>query len=313
MSRFIAVTFASFFIACWSVTAVQHAAAAIIIDNYSAATNDRFTNSPSFIAAPYDYSGVGQDASGRWGTLISPNVIITADHLPSAGTISFYANNDPSLTPIVRTLTGSQLRIGTSDLRLIQLDSAVPTGIAVYSIARTPLVGVPSSPAGIVVNNAGPLQNDFAFITGYSPTPSAIDRAQAVGTNLVSGYAQAVPFAGGFTDTLIFNRDTPSSPDYLFHEAQVDFGDSGAPAFFVENGQLQLFGVNSFKLQSSGADVGTGVTYTGNYTAQIDAFLTVTAVPEPPAIWLLTLLVSLAIGMRAMVRPVYAFASVLLG
>ena len=49
-----------------------------IIADFTDATNDRFTNSSSFIGADYDFSGVA--TGNRWATLISDNVIIGASH-----------------------------------------------------------------------------------------------------------------------------------------------------------------------------------------------------------------------------------------
>lgn len=61
--------------------------AAIVIDGYTHATNDRFTDSPTFVLNGSDLSGVGQDASGRWATAISRNVIISANHFQPSGTV----------------------------------------------------------------------------------------------------------------------------------------------------------------------------------------------------------------------------------
>lgn len=83
---------------------LQPIAADIIIDGYTNATNDRFTNDGTFIMSGFDLSGVGQASTGRWATAISRNVIISANHLSPSGTISFFPGNDASATPVTRTI-----------------------------------------------------------------------------------------------------------------------------------------------------------------------------------------------------------------
>ena len=55
-------------------------------DNNSNPLYDRFVNSSQFIGAGLDFSGVGQDTSGHWATMISSHFFVTAGHYhPSAG------------------------------------------------------------------------------------------------------------------------------------------------------------------------------------------------------------------------------------
>ena len=278
-------TRAAFALAVTLVLIPGYGSAAIQITGYTDATNDRFTNSPSFIAAPYDLSGVGQNAGGAWATLISPNVIVSANHARPSGDVFFYAGNDPTSTALVRQITGVTQRIGNSDLWLARLSSPVDGSIAIYDFARIPLVGPPAVGNTIFVASAGVYQNDNGFVFGQSPTPRSGSQSQAVGRNLISGYAEDVNFLDGKVDTLILRFEQPGDPSFVPYEALVQGGDSGAPFFVDEGGTLQLLGINSFQLQNtaSGAAIGSGINYIGNYQSDVDAFIAASAVavPEP--------------------------------
>ena len=82
--------------------------AAISIESFSPATNDRFANDSSFIANGYDLSGVGRGSfegdTRLWATLIDRNIFVSATHFhPENDTeVYFYPGNDPNVTPITR-------------------------------------------------------------------------------------------------------------------------------------------------------------------------------------------------------------------
>ena len=104
-------------------------AADVVIDNYSSAVNDRFqsADAPDQFFVPFDLSGVGQDASGRWATLIGPNTIISANHFAPSGSISFYPDNTNTTAAIQIAITSDAQRIGSTDLWLATARSTCTT------------------------------------------------------------------------------------------------------------------------------------------------------------------------------------------
>ncbi len=273
--------------------------AGIQIANFSDNTNDRFTNSSSFIGAGLDFSGVGRTTdNGRWGTLISSNAVLTANHFrPSvSSTFEFYSGNDSSAGAFEAIVTGGQ-RVGSTDLYISFLDRNVDPSIAVYDFNTEFLFGDPNPGSPINAVSAGSAQNQRAFIFGVSPTGrSALATDQAVGENIISGFDENVVFGSGTdVDTLILVNDAAGSPNFLTHEAFVQGGDSGAPVFIESGGDLLLLGTNSFQLNSDppGTFQATGISHTGNQTSTISSILSanVIAVPEPNSIMLIALMV----------------------
>ena len=253
--------------------------AQIIIDGYTDATNDRFTNSSSFIGAGFDLSGIGSGSG--WSTLISNNVIITANHARANGTATFFPTNDPNIASVDR-IVGAGQRLGNTDLFLRVLDSPVPSNIKIYDFA-TEAISFPAFDANTNsgLNTAGSFQGLNAYIFGRSPANHSSGRIrQAIGRNRISGYLEDIPFLTGTADALILANDAPSDPDFVQHEAFLQSGDSGAPLFVEVNGDLQLLGVNSFIGTIDGVEA-SGISYIGNYEEQINAFISANAVPEP--------------------------------
>jgi hypothetical protein len=264
-------------------TFLSVASADITINGYTPQANDRFTNSNQFIAGKYNLSGVGQTNDGRWGTLISSNVIVSANHLAPSGNISFYADNNPANTPVTRQILNS-VRIGTSDLWVARLSSAVDSSINSYQFATQHIAG-----GNQAVGDAGIYQNANSLMTGRSPESHPAFQDQAVGQNLISGLAANVEFLDGHTDALVTWFDPAKTPGWVTYESHLAGGDSGAP-FFVQSGnELLLAGINSFVIMDSGVIYGSGATYLGNYADQIQQFVAVSAVPEPTSLALLAI------------------------
>lgn len=268
----------------------------IIIQGYTDATNNRFTNSPSFIAANFDLSGIGLTAGAIWGTLISPNVIVSATHYPPSGTITFFPNNDPTSTPVFRQVTSNTMQIGNSDVWLAQLDSPVDTSIGFFSFATTTLTGpsnamiLPNAP--LLQGSAGPYAGVDAYVFGRSPGNNDNTQDHAVGRNVISYFAEDVPISG-LTDALVF--ETNNSHPY---EATLALYDSGAPLFVEVNNELVLLGVNSFLDEPN--NVSGAVAYLGNHATAIQNFIN-SAVPEPSSL-LCSGLMLLGITIRARYR-----------
>lgn len=263
----------------------------IIIQNYSAATNDRFTNNPAFIGAGFDFSGVGQmqGAGNRmWATAISRNVIISAAHATAglpAPPISFYPTNDPAGPVVSRSIIpGTNFQIPGTDLYLAVLDSDLPASIMHYNYATQPLSG----PNGMLAN-AGIYQNLNAYLFGRSPEAHPDDRDQAVGRNLISGYVENVDFNGNpNVDSLLMIYEA-SGPNNVLYETYLQGGDSGGPMFVEISGQLVLLGTNAFINDGGiGAPLPfSGINYTGNQAAVIAGF--VSSAPEPGSFTLIAL------------------------
>ncbi len=268
----------------------QFTLADISISNYSDATNDRFTNSSSFVFNGFNLSGIGRSTNGRWATLIDRDIVVSANHFAPSGDISFYADNNPSTTPVVRQVAAST-RIGTSDLWIAKLNSPVDASILHFNYATDVLTGVPQTVPGTVpLVPAGPYDGNVGIMVGQSPaTGQLAQQDQAFGQNVIYGFSKSFMFLGGVTDALVMTVDQQGNGDYVNFEAALVDGDSGAPFFIVDGGNnLKLLGINSFVLQNqtTNATVANGVTYIGNYITGINNF-TATAVPEPASLLML--------------------------
>lgn len=271
----------------------------ILINGYTHATNDRFTNSASFIAGAFDLSGVGQTdggtsgVAGRWATAISRNVIISANHYrpPINGSIYFYGGNDPGATPVTRHVV-SGMRIGSTDLYVGLLNQPLPSQINHYNFTSEALSGTePDAMGNIFIENAGSLQDRNAWLFGKSPFNHNLDpndnrtsyNDQAVGRNRITGYSENVPFNGNLDkDSLIMWYDAVGTTDFVPYEARYRSGDSGGALFIDINGELMIVGVNSFLLDDGAGNIlASGATYVGNQAALIQAYINANAVPEP--------------------------------
>ncbi len=276
----------------------RQAAADIVIDGYSDAANDRFTNDPGFVMSSFDVSGVGQvglpdnvtpaqsGIESRWATAISRNVVISANHFrpvytdpnDSLGeTINFYAGNDPGLSPVSRTVT-SWLRVGATDIWLGVLNANLPNEIAHYQIADRFLSGSPG-----VFSSAGDYAGLNAYLFGRSPKSNAVDQDQAVGRNRVTAFIENSGVLGSNSDVLAFDFDQFGDADHVTHEAHFVGGDSGGPTFVEFQNELILLGTNIFVYEDPNTNevLGSAVNYVGNQKSFIDDFIALNAVPEP--------------------------------
>ncbi len=285
----------------WVLAIAAPGRAAIIIDDYSHNANDRFTNSSSFIAAGYNLSGVGMNTQGRWVTAISRNVVISAWHSQPTGTVSFYPGNDPGAATVSRNIVSLQ-KIGSTDLAIGILDTPLPSSIVHYQMASSFLSGQAGTNNNFFISNAGGLQDLEVFMIGRSPFDEGLSgdnrfviNDQAVGRNRITGYSENVPFQGNRdNDSLILVRDDRTSANYVRHEAYLQGGDSGAPAFVEINGSLVLLGTNAFIFSGNGgALIGSGINYVGNQFTEIQNILRVNAIPEPSSLVLACLSSSL--------------------
>ena len=277
---------------CISLSVVR-CHADIIVNSYTDATNDRFSNQPAFIMSGFDLSGIGQNGGGLWATAVSNNVVVSANHFAPSGTVYFFPGNNPGIAPIVRQIIpGSGQKIGATDIWLGVLDQPLPSTINHYAIANQFLVGMPPMGSMISIEAAGSYQGLNAYMFGRSPFDenNPLDNRfayndQAVGRNRITGYVENIPFSDSDNDSLIFNRDF-SGVDFVTYETFLQGGDSGGPAFVDVDGQLVLLGTNAFVFDDNSA---SGINYLGNQGSTIQNFIQANAVPEPSACVLLAL------------------------
>ncbi|MEC8555908.1 MAG: hypothetical protein VXZ82_12945 [Planctomycetota bacterium] len=268
------------------LSSVVPAKADITIRDFSAASNDRFTNDPAFIMKDFDLSGVGLTTSGgRWATAISRNVLIGAFHFTPGGQIEFSADNNPNSQMVARSIV-SGTRVGDTDLHLAVLNAPLPNSIAHYSYATESISGdLPGANAPFPLNPASIYQGMNAYLFGRSPVDhSGFPQDQAVGRNLVTGYSENVPFNGSDNDSILFEFDNEGSSDAQMFEARFQGGDSGGPAFVDIDGELRLIGTNAFIYGDgdfTNPGIGSGINYTGNQADFIGNFIAANAVPEP--------------------------------
>lgn len=282
--------------AAWA--AATAANAAISIQNFTPATNDRFADDPAFTAGAYDWSGVGRAADGKWVTMLSSNVFIGALHyhpgLPGSGvgtTVSFFPGNDPGATAVSGTIAGAQ-QIGSTDLWIGYLASPLPGSIASYGLATIPLTDATFAASAVA--------NQFAYLSGLSPTVGGYGASpltnQATGTNRIEGFQEALTLSGSTGDVLLLAENLTGDPGFVMtsFETDVNGGDSGSPLMTVSGGNLVISGI-AWASGTTDLDPGPGTTtrnlavytYTGNYATAIQSYITAHAVPEPSALALL--------------------------
>jgi hypothetical protein len=230
------------------------------VAGYSAATAgqyDRFLNDPSFIGNPanwpagpsptvsqFPWSGVGRGTSGRWGTVISPSYIISANHFPPSGTVRFYYTNDPNGGFEDRTIVSSQ-QVPGGDVWLAKLDSPVSSNVAISPFLLLPhsgdyaglgisTFGLSDAPNGVdpINGNAtmvrlGTNQIDLTapYDNGNPSTIQTLNISGTVGSAYPYDYNPTIP-----------NPSNPSQSIQQPNESFLNVGDSGGPSFFLYSG-----------------------------------------------------------------------------
>jgi len=247
---------------------------ALLIDDYTAAANDRFANSDTWIAANYNLSGIAIAPNNSWATLVGPNVYLTSSHFrPAIGsTITFYATNDPSGPTITRQVTSNRTRFADSDLTIGTLDRAVPEGYAVYAYATEVFSNTPRS------WNNYPYNGPTLFHIGKSPGSYPTTLRTAVGQNKLSRRLMNreidSPAANG--PAIEADKDAPGTTHHVPYETGSQIGDSGGPLMFrytdaSGNPALRVVGIAWYTY--SGSNEGTGFTPVGQYANDIANFI----------------------------------------
>lgn len=222
-----------------------------------------FTRNPAFVCAALSglsalcpWVIVGGTPSGTFVgiTAISPDIVTTANHaIPvAAGDTVYFVSEDGADTVVTRTITGSAVRVGTTDIALLKLSSALPatirplklatpatwhadklevsnaTGLAASRLNALPLFATNRSmqliaqkfPASNTFNEA-----DFEFWSqaGAGDPYTAIAGAAVSGD---SGHALALAVRG---ELLLHSHFiSPSGgPGYGYHKAAIDTAIAG--------------------------------------------------------------------------------------
>lgn len=235
----------------------------------------RFANDPSFIAAAYDLSGVARSTNNRWGTLVSPNVFLSANHFPAGvgATLVFFATNDPNGPSETRTvLAGEQIQ--DNDLWIGVLDRALPADYAPLPVIDEPIATTTEWETSSVYRQE-------VFMVGRSDDDNTSFTNVAVGINRIEMWVDEQTFGDGtlVTDALGAIQHQSGDADFLQYEAYVQLYDSGAPVVRVVDGSLEILGFNWFTGSAEinpgrfGIRSYTGFSYAGNFATSVQAVI----------------------------------------
>ncbi|MBX7103445.1 MAG: PEP-CTERM sorting domain-containing protein [Gemmataceae bacterium] len=243
---------------------------------------DRFsTNFPTEgpIAAPAGNllfgqgSGVNIDLSGvgwvtndqvRGLTMVSPNNFIAAAHsglitgaFAPGNQVSFLTTGGTIFTTTIAANMRVPSVVGASnpvtDILFGTLTNPVPAGVRIYSIASGPI-------------------NPTTEIGMYT-------MEQRVGLNRPSGLFGDVTLGEGDSTNVFISDFQPNTPGIGYNPGETLYtvGDSGAPSFIIEGGDIRLLGHHMAVTNISGIDY-TVDSYLPDYKMTIENLI---AVPEP--------------------------------
>jgi hypothetical protein len=216
-----------------------------------------------------DLTGVGWVVADtrRIITMVSNINFITAAHaglLPnffSAGSqVSFLTSGGTVFTTTIASSGRVPSLPGapnpTTDIVFGTLSTPVPTGVTFYPIATGPLL--PTTPVGIYTQEHRLGLNRPSFLV----------------PNVTLGENDS-------TNTVLYNF-APNELAIGFNPGETIFttGDSGAPSFIVEGGQVRLLGHHMAVTNIAGVDYSID-SFLPDYKATIDALI---AIPEPSSI-----------------------------
>ena len=281
-------------IVCLAITFAdcQTAWSALTIQNYNSTQHDRFANNANFIGSGFDWGGVGR-TSGSWGTLISPTFVLTATHAAGSGPIRFYTSNDPNAgyveRNIVENITITQAGSDKpSDLTLSRLDSAV-SGVDFF-----PILDLPTSAQYL---------NQTLFVFGLSTSGDPYTNVR-LGRNQIDDVLPLFSHPnlnGGNSKNDVFTYDFDNPGGLGADEARIEGGDSGGSSFVIANGKLALVGIHWFQYDENdfgGGKLGSGDTLVSSFVNELNAAIaatgsfeqvqTITAVPEPSTMFLIS-------------------------
>ena len=226
-------------------------------------------------AAPFD--AVASLDLGCTGTLIAPNVVISARHCGASpgDTITFGDNSNNGIyTATVQSVSlpdGNGSLLDGGDVSILTLTANVPSNVATpmrFIDATTSLVGMTAATIGYGYNGVGSSGHGFSADGWRWGGENIIDvygsPAGASGSNIIS-----TDFDNGTSGA---NTISGSSATPIANEATTAPGDSGGPVLVQSNGEWLIAGV------LSGGTTNTSVygdiswwTGTAIYKSQIEA------------------------------------------
>lgn len=254
------------------------------------------------------WGGVGSvltGSSGAYsGALIAPNYVITAAHVV-AGTVG-----NPSYVKFqinagdTTQISASEIfvhpgytgkpgpdRLMHHDIAIVRLSSNAPAGVPYYSLYTAEVM------AGTIFKLVGYGLGGDGLTGATVPNSASVKRTGQNRVDLL--LPRLAPGVSGH-DAYVFDFDGPNSATNVYGpavpatatlgadvEATVGGGDSGSPAFVMDDGEWKLAGVNTFTggvpgLGAAGffGSIGGGMLISA-YAPWIESVLT--AAPKPPA------------------------------
>ncbi len=224
------------------VLSAQYAA----IDGYSAAANARYENDPAFIGGD-SLSGLGRSINtsfGSWGSLVSPNVFLSANHWsPAVGhSLTFFASNDPLGPSVTRTVIASR-QLGNSDIQVGVLDFSLPSEYQPFPFFNTAIASLNEFESSALVDGE-------VFMVKRDSDASFLLENVAVGKNITEHWMAPNTISGIDQPLLIAVDDPSGSSFHTPYEAIVQLFDSGAPLLLEINGEKTIIGLNWYRLEN---------------------------------------------------------------
>ena len=216
---------------------------AMRIEGYSAERHDRFAsgysadpvvnpianNSPGFIGAAYDFSGVPWNSADRRQSFVflSRKHYLFANHFGPGNNLQYYSE----VTGLGSAIRASSVNLPECDIGIARLTSLLPAsaGIATY-----PLLNLPTANSYV--------GRDLLMVGWFA----------RLGKSKVSSVLPEGNFVSGSLEKYLFEYEGPlGRQDFVTLEGL----DSGSPSFIPLGGELTLTG-NHFYITASGAGGG---------------------------------------------------------
>ena len=255
----------------WVMLSLASVAWGVIIDDYAAGEHDRFAPEPnSFIAKDFDLSGVAISSDGRWATLIAPNIYLSANHFkPGVGqTIRFYKTHDLNGESVLRTVTSTRQKIGSTDLFINTLNESIPEGYAYYAYATESVSVTPYAGQNLI--HVGRSQGNYSRELDVAVGRNVLDRLL---------FYQSSPSINASGPAYELTQNSEGTAGFVDHETMAQIGDSGGPLFFDQGDDtLRLVGI-AWYINGIPA---TGFSPVGDQSNSIDSFVNQHELPYQP-------------------------------
>ena len=239
------------------------------------------------------YSGSGVALSQHWVLTAGHNVDLDSDgavdsgvsfsyHLPGLGS---YAVDQ---VHVLSSFSGFANPAVNDDLALLHLSTPMSSSLHFPS-------SILGGSAGMEITLVGFGRSGFGSY-GYTSDATFTDRR--VGWNVIDGF-ESDDDGGLFNEVFLYDFDAPTDVGSLGndHESIIGPGDSGGPAFAMQDGELALVGINTFTEGLGGrfGDTAGGI-LVDPYLPWIRETTGLYQVPEPSGV--MFLVVSLVVLLR---------------